>query len=685
MSQIPVEKLQKILIEAQQAASTGRNWVQVYQAILDTLATTETIYPDGVTPAIVTTPNDDVDRAVLTWINGAAGVNADTGAFATYIRSYTSSQYQLRAGQPIPDGALQDASNQIASNFAWQFLFGKAPEGDEFSRWAGPLPAFNAFAPDLHTIGGIDAAGAASRIFKGNATSTTFNNFSPWAGTVLFTNLGNASFFDSWILDMKSNVKKIESGTYDLVAAAEATVQTKTVAGSLSLLVSGELGTLLGLQVTNAGVISSATARAQNFFEKAYGSDLSSIRIGSAIFGDLTGLSTLNDTYQIGTVRDETTNLRSNTDVLNTGAGNDTVNVDVLGQGRLRKGTVVIDGDAGTNTLSYANGGVPLTVTLQNEGYWHLRYKVELGSIGVTDYAYNFEDLKLSGNGDKVQWGSNFAPSNMDSAAALTIEEHPAAPSALNTVDFSQAKGSYTYDNGVVATSPFTFSGFSTLIGSSGGNDIFNILPSSGDSSFSRYVGGNSNNTFNVNYSSSSAAPLLLMGNAQGGDTFNFTNTNHASFTVVWGGLGNNNYNIRADSSANTAIIELDMAGVTAADLQKLDITKLETYVDSHYAVDFTAMNGPYTLGAAPEVVILNPTATDTITYNGTQVVSPQLALTADWHADTGATYSYSNFPSVHETNYTDDKVYALVQPGLAPVIYQMPIYSTAYPTDGNG
>jgi hypothetical protein len=367
--------------------------------------------------------------------------------------------------------------------------------------------------------------------------------------------------------------------------------------------------------------------------------------------------------YQIGTVRDDTINLKSSTDVLNAGAGNDTVNVAVLGQGRLLKGAVVIDGDVGTNTLSYANGGVPLTVTLQNEGHWNLRYKIELGSIGVTDYAYNFQTLKLSGNGDKIRWGSNFSPSNVNTAVALTIEEHPSTPSALNTVDFSQAKGSYTHNNGSVAASPFTFSGFSTVIGSSGGNDIFNISSSGTESSFTRYVSGNSSNTFNVSYSSSSAAPLLLMGNAQGGDTFNFANADKANFTVVWGGTGGNTYNFEADASAHVSIIELDMAGVSYDELQRLDLSKLEAYVRGNYS-GFPDLRSTQSFegSTTPAIVILNPGATDTITYDGERLVSPQLSLQSEYQSS--AHYS---------------QTFALGQSGFADFIDQLPPSSRPY------
>ena len=393
----------------------------------------------------------------------------------------------------------------------------------------------------------------------------------------------------------------------------------------------------------------------------------------------------------IGTVSDDgNISLKANTRVLNTGAGNDTVTVNTS-QRTTPPIATVIDGGAGTNTLSYIESGTPLNVTLQNEGAWNFRFAINIGTKPATDYAYNFQTLNLSGNGDTVQWSSNLLPKDIGSSGAITIHETPSSPDAINTVDFSQDAGDFTFNNGAVDGSPITFTGFTTLIGSNDGNDVFNISPSSG-SSFDRYIGGTSNNTFNVNYTSPNSSPLLLVGDAEGGNTFNFTNADQAGFTVVWGGAGSNTYNFQADGSANLNVIELNMAGVTADNLKNLDLSKLELYVDSKYDVGFNPdgiNNGqrPYTIGGAPPVVILNATATDSISYNGNKAVSPQLTLTSETQQLSTTTTSVdvgdpTKNPPIYLNGTTSEQSDTLVGGDLTPTLYQLPIYSSADSSD---
>ncbi|MFZ4703981.1 MAG: hypothetical protein ACOYMG_28385, partial [Candidatus Methylumidiphilus sp.] len=120
------------------------------------------------------------------------------------IREYTELQYQLRSGVTMSPSILQIASNEIAANFLTEIVNG-----------GGVLP-------NLDTVGRVDAASAAANLFNGLASSTHANNYSPWAGTVLFTNLGDAEFFNNWIANDGTSFNKQESGAYDLIAAAQA-------------------------------------------------------------------------------------------------------------------------------------------------------------------------------------------------------------------------------------------------------------------------------------------------------------------------------------------------------------------------------------------------------------------------------------------------------------------------------
>ncbi len=63
------------------------------------------------------------DQTVL-WLRGAIEANAERGAMAALIRTYTETQYQLRYGRAMPTGKMQEASNAIAENLM-QDLLGK--------------------------------------------------------------------------------------------------------------------------------------------------------------------------------------------------------------------------------------------------------------------------------------------------------------------------------------------------------------------------------------------------------------------------------------------------------------------------------------------------------------------------------------------------------------------------------
>ncbi|MGD0643259.1 MAG: hypothetical protein ABSC22_21170, partial [Roseiarcus sp.] len=114
----------------------------------------------------------------------------------------------------------------------------------------------------------------------------------------------------------------------------------------------------------------------------------------------------------------------------------------------------------------------------------------------------------------------------------------------------------------------------------------------------------------------------LIIGNADGGDTFNFTNANHAAFTVAWGGAGADtfNFNVLPPTVATGSVVQygdvpesvvdvigLSMSGVTAQNIGDLNLQALETYVDKTYSV----------ASAQSVVVLLNPSAGDNIAYSG--------------------------------------------------------------------
>src|SRR5882724_3526350 len=230
-------------INAIQDAYNAQNLPLAYTLVFNAITTaTVTEVPDGA-PIVTQAPADGVDPAVWAWVEGAINVNTNSGAFAQYIRDYTAEQYQLRTGSTLDQTRLQVASNDIARRFI----------ADMFGELSGPLadPGFleNTYTqltlPDLNRIGAIDAGAAAAEVFPGT-------NYSPWAGTVLFTQLGDDSFFKNWVLTTDVNDNKIEPGTYDLATIAKATTDLFTTGFEIRAVLDGELSTALNIQTLGA-------------------------------------------------------------------------------------------------------------------------------------------------------------------------------------------------------------------------------------------------------------------------------------------------------------------------------------------------------------------------------------------------------------------------------------------------
>jgi hypothetical protein len=118
----------------------------------------------------------------------------------------------------------------------------------------------------------------------------------------------------------------------------------------------------------------------------------------------------------------------------------------------------------------------------------------------------------------------------------------------------------------------------------------------------------------------------LIIGNADGGDTFDFTNANHAAFTVVWGGTGNDTFDINGPTNTNSSVnvVLLSMSGITASNIENLDMSKLEDYIDKYEGLP----------SGAPAIVILNPSESDKLEYNGTLVTAPQVTLSQSFVGD---------------------------------------------------
>jgi hypothetical protein len=164
-------------LQAVVTANTGAaSMAAVYQKILDLISV-----PDG------TGPKEGVDPSVWLWVNGAREVNAGSGAYSDFIRTYSAHQYQVRFGQTATSGLMQTASNQVGLNVAERII------------------AFGVL-PDLLAIGTADADVIRRDYFGGDRGG--------WSGNLLFLYLGEDSFFENNILS--------DATAYDLLLSLDA-------------------------------------------------------------------------------------------------------------------------------------------------------------------------------------------------------------------------------------------------------------------------------------------------------------------------------------------------------------------------------------------------------------------------------------------------------------------------------
>lgn len=631
MSDFTSEQVAPVLDAIKAVYSTvNSNWGSVYQAIYD-----------------LANKYSDVDPNVLNWINGAKGVNTREGAFAAYIRDYTANQYFYRSGSQLDEGLLNSASNSIASHFAYQFLFNsKPPEdvslSDFFSDPESTTPAhlLDPTIPSIRTIGGIDAGGVASNIFKRNGadgsspTSTGEANFSPWAGTVLFTQLGVSDYFKNWMLQPDGNHVwgetqgaegvKVESGAYDLISAAQDSVQLATADRFAQLAQDGGLFTLGQLKFRNSAAITDAKDAAASFVQKMYGDEASIYSLGTSIFEPEIAFLQSNDAYKVGLVAGDELEAKEGTRFLVGGPGDDYVSSDVfkapyfetsdpsappIPRNADTTSTAFLDGGAGYNGLEYFNESTPLQVHLQNEGYWNFRYKIDGGSDFRTDYAYEFQKLDLNGSGDTVIWDKDFDPTKIKSEnedTDIKITEHGTRTTGANTLDLSNVSAGMTLDGGDAVVGGIRFSGFDVLKGPSVGGTTYDIRGSADGLGINNYISTGKNDTFNVNYADDNASSVLLSSLA-GGASFNFTNMSASNLTAVWDGAGGNTYNINSGLSDYFNIVKVNMDGLTADNISKINVSTLGDYLGY----------GNNTL------YILNASADDKIIYNGKELSTP--------------------------------------------------------------
>ncbi len=413
--------------------SKDERWQEVYSSVIDLLTDDH----------MDKTPIPGVDPNVYTWLIGAKGVNANEGGFAEFIRGYAYKQYEYRVGEVGDDidQLLQNTSDKIIEYFV-KDMFGVSASEAFPEEYNGPVNI-----PNIYEVGLIDGGAAVSELFSGVASSTDEGNYSPWPGTVLFARLGVSQFFEDWVLDLGVNDKKQEEGTYDLISAAQATVELKSLGLVFNTLNSGELPTYLETLFGGLGDSVHLIDKTSSFFTEAYGEEFHLDPIGLDVFSDISGgaKNTVSSIlfgekevghgYRVGTIysdSDEDALLLKDSDrVVNSGAGDDTIKARFdWNYSKGFSGTPnILDGSAGEDTVDYSSLNVSLNVEFDDHGAFGGRAVVNkpFGFIfNAQDALYNIENLVLTEKNDKV---------NILSSQPIPLE-HIDLGKGSNSIDF---------------------------------------------------------------------------------------------------------------------------------------------------------------------------------------------------------------------------------------------------------
>lgn len=371
-------------------AESSHNWTPVYNYIFEQITDNY-----GTANEL---PKTGVDKSVWLWVQGATQVNADDGSyFSDFIRDYTTTQYELRYGTTTGLD-IDAASDQIARAFALDIA---DPQSQNFG-----------FLPNINRVGAIDAGEIAAGIFG--------DNYSPWAGTILFPFLGEGDFTRQWLLTTETSEFKKLAGTYDLISVASASWEIANLwdaywnSGLNQIIAQNSIGENATLQL-----LADLRNEANTFFQSVYALDnIEQFQIGGDL--PLYGANILSapeytarPNYIVGTLNDDVgiqnivtfdsdSIFGGGDDIVHAGLGNDEI--------KGSSGDDLIDGGEGIDTLDYLPVSEGLTVTFEaittlNDYFDHrILIQEDTFFLGFTDYAYDIEKLKLTTANDIIRF-----------------------------------------------------------------------------------------------------------------------------------------------------------------------------------------------------------------------------------------------------------------------------------------
>jgi Ca2+-binding RTX toxin-like protein len=465
----------------------------VYDKLYEFLTDTTIVLNSPNYPNISYTPKSFVVHNSWMWVGGARYVNSGEGPFANIIREYTRTEYLIRYGITLTDAQLDNASNEIARRVAQDFI-DKSDSG---------------VAPTIDQIGLNDAGGIAGTIFNLDGGS----NFAPWAGTFLFASLGQgkgvatANFYAQWVLQDKQvpnaitpdgGYFKYDTGTYDAVAIAQGIQDMNTsVPGVEWWSYTQNTNSELAQYTANLNAIS---IYADTWLRAYYGigADDYNFTLGHDTFRIIsTGTNTFKSAhYAAGSRLADLINLTPaangsfvtiEADIVNAGRGDDTV----VGT----PGTDLLDGGAGSDTLTYANYFNPINATVNAvhtaEGDRSI-VRIEKGDINGGDIVYSFEHFVGTSFADTFKLGL------LNPVGLMTTSDEVAWQAVLHMDTYSKSIDGHTAlaqarfaAAQAIAANQVTFTvdggaGDDLIMGTRTGNDIL----IGGDGADSIYAGG---------------------------------------------------------------------------------------------------------------------------------------------------------------------------------------------------
>ncbi|MDK4715913.1 hypothetical protein [Rhizobium sp. CNPSo 4039] len=233
-----------------------------------------------------------------------------------------------------------------------------------------------------------------------------------------------------------------------------------------------------------------------------------------------------------------------------------------------------------------------------------------VGTPTPEDYDVGFQNLFKSG-GDAL-------------IAGITEVKAAASPAGV-TLDGSDAPDTFagTVGGALLFGSP---DGSTSFVGGNGTN----IMLGQASDTFDVAIGNNiilEQNAGTATLDASTASDPSTTSNwnmvessPDGGESFVFQSANLAPLTVVYGANGNDTFDFESAADANIGVYILQMNDINQANFLALDPSKIDAYIDQNFGSNDDSGYGG---GFDDKIVLINPTASDILKYNGQIIGDP--------------------------------------------------------------